>query len=84
MIMNYKLYIEYTLTHDYFWRGTFYINVMILWKNWRGEYIYTYMKLIMDYGNIYGYEYKNIYGYGYGYEYTEFENVKILLNELAM
>ena len=38
--------------------------------------IYTYMKLIMDYGNI--------YGNGYGYEYTGFENVKILFNELAM
>ena len=40
------------------------------------------MKLIMDYGNIYGYG--NICGYGYGYEYTGFENVEILLNELAM
>ena len=42
------------------------------------------MKLIMDHGNNYGYGYENIYGYGYGYEYNEFENVEIILNELAM
>ena len=38
--------------------------------------IYTYMKLIMDYGNI--------YGNWYEYVYTGFENVEIILNELAM
>ena len=61
------------IAYELFWRGTFYINVMILWNNWRGKYIY-----------IYGIDYGNIYGNGYGYVYTGFENVEILHNEHAM
>ena len=41
-----------------------------IWNCWWKIYIHMWT----DYGNI----------YGYGYEYTGFENVEILLNELAM